>query len=601
MKPPEIKPVEAPPHPEKKGPEKKGTMALVEALFDGSDEVVLVIGKKREVRAFAGARPLHAMTGYTFDELMEDPLSVLRESDEKRVRDAFELVMRSPGRRSAMSFWMHHRSGRLAQVKASAVNRFGDEVVDGVVVRFREVEASSSMHPPPPDATTEADPESSREAGLVTREQFTDAVARAVERKDRKIWSAARHARAVVRDRRFDYTVILVEIDRFKMLVGGFGHEVADSVIAQVADRIGAVLRGRDCHAHLGGGEFGILLDAVGDSAHASEITDRMQQAFHERFDVGGHALAVSPIFGIATSERRYQTAQDVMRDAAAAASHAPPRGRGRRRAAFDSQMRVQDQHLMELIVALSEGLDRHQFTVHYQPIVSLRSGGLVGFEALARWTHPKMGEVPPSEFIPVAEECGSIRELGNFVMRQACEQAAMWNAIYLPPRPLTISVNVSAHQIADEGFLRDVELVLRETGLAPDQLRLELTESVVLSNLDATVSAIARLKLYGVSFSLDDFGTGYSSLNYLHKLPYDAIKIDRSFLSGGGLKNRIVVGAIVNLAHSLDMEVVAEGVETAEQRDALDRIGCDFAQGYFFAKPLPAERARELVEAESS
>ena len=254
----------------------------------------------------------------------------------------------------------------------------------------------------------------------------------------------------------------------------------------------------------------------------------------------------------------------------------------------------------MELIVALSEGLDSHQFTVHYQPIVSLRSGGLVGFEALARWNHPKMGEVSPSEFIPVAEECGSIRELGNFVMRQACEQAAMWNAIYVPPRPLTISVNVSAHQIADEGFLRDVELVLRETGLAPEQLRLELTESVVLSNLDATVSAIARLKLYGVSFSLDDFGTGYSSLNYLHKLPYDAIKIDRSFLSGGGLKNRIVVGAIVNLAHSLDMEVVAEGVETAEQRDALDRIGCDFAQGYFFAKPMPGDQARELVEAES-
>jgi diguanylate cyclase (GGDEF)-like protein len=593
--PPRLNKVAEPPRPNK-GDEaraNKGTVALVDALFDGSDEVVIVIGRQREVRARAGAKALESMTGYSFEELLDDPLSVVRDSDERRVREAFELVLRSPGRRSAMSFWVHHRSGRLAQVKASAVNRVGDDVIDGVLLRFRELEASSSIQPPPMPEP----PESQRDAGLVTREQFTDAVQWAVDRKDKKIWSAARHARAVVRDRRYDYTVVLVELDRFKMLVGGFGHQVADSVVAQVADRLGTVVRGRDCYAHLGGGEFGILLDAVGDSAHATEVSDRIQKAFQDRFDVGGHALAVSPIMGLATSQRRYTSAQDVMRDAAAAASHAPARGRGRRRAAFDSQMRVEDQHLMELIVALSEGLDQKQFHVHYQPIISLKTGMLTGFEALARWTHPKMGDVPPSEFIPVAEESGAICELGKYVMRQACEQAATWNAVYDPERPLSVSVNVSAQQLADESFLRDVEIVLVETGLPPEQLRLELTESAVLTNLDVTVGAMARLRLYGVTFSLDDFGTGYSSLSYLHKLNYDEIKIDRSFLSGGGLKNRIVVGAIVNLAHSLDMEAVAEGVETEEQREELLRIGCDNAQGYLYAKPMAAEQAAQLVE----
>jgi diguanylate cyclase (GGDEF)-like protein len=569
--------------------------AVAAALFDGSDEMVVLVHGGGSARLLSGATVLENLTGQRFDELVKDPLSVLREADAVRVRSAFNAALRAPtGERSHIDFFVQHRGGYLVQLRAVAINRMGDGVLNGLLLRVREDRASESVHPPIHDP--DAEPESARGRGRVNRERFLEAVQRSVQRKLERVWTASRHARQVARDRRYDYTVVLLELDRFKMLVGGFGQDIADNVVSQVAERVGTVLRGRDVFAHLGGGEFGILLDAVGDEAHATQVSARIQEAFDTRFDVGGHALAVTATLGIATSERRYQRAEEVMRDAAAAAAHAHTKRTRRRRAAFNSQMRVADQELMQLIVSMNEAIDEEQFSVAYQPIVSLETGELDGFEALARWNHSELGQVPPSRFIPVAEEAGLIGELGGWVMRQACEQVAAWNAVYRPARQLSVAVNVASDQLSSDSFVKQVESVLRETGLAPERLKLEITESVVLNNLDAVVGVIARLRLYGVTFSLDDFGTGYSSLSYLHRLPYDVIKIDRSFLSDTGTKNRSVVAAIVSMARSLEMAVVAEGVETAEQRATLLDIGCEFAQGYYFARPMAPADAERLV-----
>ncbi|MBW2457855.1 MAG: EAL domain-containing protein [Deltaproteobacteria bacterium] len=565
------------------------------ALFDGTAECVVLVDGDGQVRAVEGSATIETFIGRPLDEVVADLAHIVRDADLYRVRRAYESVVATPGERASTSFWVTHRDGHLLQLKATAINRRDDGVLGTILIRISEVEETSSSRAPAPREEGDSPPDSQRPGGLATRKQFADALRWAVDRKNQKVWRTSRFARATARDRRYDFTLVLVELDRFKMVVGGFGPQVADAVVAEVGDRLAGVLRGRDVIAHLGGGEFGLLLDAVGDVAHAKRVTDGVLGAFEERFRVGGHALAISPVIGFATSERRYESPDEVMRDAAAAAGHALSRT-GRKRAAYHTDMRLEDKEAMQMIVALHEGLEKDQFTVHYQPVVRPATRQVVGFEALARWTHPRLGSIPPAKFIPLAEECGAMGDLGRRVLRQACEQAATWNAICAGTTPLFMSVNLSGSELADPRLLKDVEHTLTETGLNPEQLKLEITESVVLENLELAAGAIARLRLYGVAFSLDDFGTGFSSLSYLHKLPYDQLKIDRSFLLGGRLKNRIIIQAIVGLAQNLEIEVVAEGVESEEQCQVLQALGCDLAQGFHFAKPMPAADAEDLA-----
>jgi Amt family ammonium transporter len=570
-------------------------MRFVEALFDGAPEAVVLVDDRQGPQAVDGSAPLESLIGYTLDQAVEVLEPIIREADRYRLSQVYQSVLATPGHHASESFWVTHRDGHLVQLRATAINRRDDGVLRSILIRIAEVLETGTAQTAPPDFESDDLPDSQRPGGLATREQFAEALRVAVTRKNAKVWNASRFARSTSRDRRYDFTLALVELDRFKMVVGGFGPQTADAVVVGVGERLAGVLRGRDVFAHLGGGEFGILLDAVGDVAHATRVTDGVLTAFEERFRVGGHALSISPIIGFATSERPYSSPDEVMRDAAAAAGHALSRT-GRKRAAYHTAMRLEDKEEMQLIVALHEGLEKHQFQVHYQPIVRLSSGELVGFEALARWTHPRLGEIPPAKFIPMAEECGAMGDLGRRVLREACEQTATWNAICPGSSPLSISVNLSGSQLADPRLLKDVEHALTETGLAPEQLKLDITETVVLENLELAAGAVAQLRLYGVTFSLDDFGTGFSSLSYLHRLPYDQLKIDRSFLTGGGLKNRIIIKTIVGLAQNLGIEAVAEGVESEEQRNALAEFGCDLAQGYFFAKPMPASEAESLI-----
>ncbi|MEQ9324629.1 MAG: EAL domain-containing protein, partial [Polyangiaceae bacterium] len=355
-------------------------------------------------------------------------------------------------------------------------------------------------------------------------------------------------------------------------------------------------LRGRDAMGYLGPSELAVLLDGVGDVHQAMRATDVFLQMLDDPIVIGEHSIAVVPAVGVATSERRYTKATDVMRDASAAVARALRKSGGRRRQAFQTNMRLEDRKRIMIMADLHDAIVREDLYLAYQPIVSLRDGRLAGFEALARWEHPNMGFVSPAEFIPIAEEMGLIRELGRYVLDKACRQMHGWNDRWPGSRPLIISVNASPHQLTDDTLVTDVEATLRRTRLPPAQLRIEITESAVLQDLDATRSMVEKLRLQGVTFALDDFGTGYSSLSYLHQLPYDRLKIDRAFLMQlTPIMEKVLLG-IIRLAHALNMEVVAEGVETDAQKGKLERMSCDYAQGYLLSRPIEAQEAEALV-----
>jgi len=392
--------------------------------------------------------------------------------------------------------------------------------------------------------------------------------------------------------------VLIVELDKLKMLVGNYGQEVIDDLVIEVGRRLAAILKPNDTLAHLGTGEFAVLLDALRDRVHASRVADKIQKALAARYRIGEHNVTASAIVGIATSERHYDQAEHVIRDAALAASRA--RGPGSRRAVFQTQMRVEDSRYMQILSGLYSAVQANQFRLHYQPIVSLTTGTLAGFEALIRWFHPEHGLISPLSFIPVAEETGLIVPIGQWVMQEACRQMAAWNELTEGDTSIYMSVNLSAKQFVEEDISAQIESAVAESGISPLQLKLEITETAVLENQDSAAEMLRRIKSSGVRVSLDDFGTGYSSFSYLHRLPYDTLKVDRSFVSrlGEGDDSTSIVHAIISLAHNLRMDVVAEGVETVGQAEKLRTMACEYAQGYYFAKPMPAEEAGALIQA---
>ncbi|MEM9696698.1 MAG: EAL domain-containing protein, partial [Myxococcota bacterium] len=315
-------------------------------------------------------------------------------------------------------------------------------------------------------------------------------------------------------------------------------------------------------------------------------------------FEVGDQRISTSAVVGIAASERKYADAEHVVRDASLAAHRARARGR-KRRAVFQTQMRVEDTRFMTMFSEMNSAVHGTDLHLHYQPIINLEDGTLSGFEALMRWDHPKLGAVSPEKFIPVAEETGLIVSLGRWVIESACQQVSQWVKRF--GQPLHVSVNLSAKQFGDETLTQHVASVLNDTALDPELLTLEITESVVLDNRAQAQSLLAELKTYGVRVSLDDFGTGYSSFSYLHQLPYDTLKIDRSFVARldhaePGQSANEIVHAIIVLAHNLRMNVVAEGVEQLAQAETLRHMWCELGQGFYFAKPMSAAATEKLI-----
>ena len=399
----------------------------------------------------------------------------------------------------------------------------------------------------------------------------------------------ARHSRTAV---------LFLDLDRFKEANDGFGHEIGDQLLIAVGARLSARLRDGDLLARLGGDEFAVVLTAQ-DEVCAQATADRLLAVFDEPFQIGDLSIRSSASAGVATA-RPASTPASLLCDADLA-MYASKRAGGARCTAFEPAMHDVAARRSFLINAFPRALRDGEFVVHYQPIFDIATDEMVGVEALVRWDDPARGLVPPSDFIDAAEHSGFIVELGKYVLRTACTQAAAWREMFPDHPELVMSVNLSPRQLSEADLVGTIARALAETGLLPGQLCLEITEGTVMGDLAETVPRLRALSAVGIRLALDDFGTGYSSLAYLQHMPVHVLKVDRSFVAGlrEGTPGTAIVRAVVDLAHQLGMAVTAEGIETPEQREILTSLSCDAGQGYLRARPGPAHEITELLHAE--
>jgi len=418
--------------------------------------------------------------------------------------------------------------------------------------------------------------------GLPNRALFMDHLRLAVERAKRP-------------KKRYLFAVLFLDLDRFKVINDSLGHTMGDQLLVATATRIQKCLRHLDTVARFGGDEFAVLLDGVEDVNDTIRVAQRLQRELTTPINVGGHEVFTSVSIGIALSNTGYERPEEVVRDADTAMYRAKAAGKSRYEI-FDTGMHSRAVALLKLETDLRRAVEREEFVVHYQPIVSLSDDSIQGFEALVRWRHPERGLVTPAEFIPVAEETGLIIPLGRWVLREACRQMHRLQAASVSPRPLSLSVNLSGKQFMQPDLVGQVKQILGETGFDPRRLHLEITESSVIENTETVTEMLMQLRALGVRLSMDDFGTGYSSLSYLHRFPIHTLKIDRSFVSGGDGENEIV-RTIIMLARNMGMDIVAEGVETKEQLAYLKELKCEYGQGFLFSRPLDLDTACKLLE----
>ena len=401
---------------------------------------------------------------------------------------------------------------------------------------------------------------------------------------------------AIARSQRRDdyqFAVLFLDLDRFKIINDSLGHMVGDQLLVGIARRLETCLRAGDTVARLGGDEFTILLDDLADPCETSLVVERIQRELASPFNLGWHEVFTTVSIGIAPSATGYDSPDEILRDADTAMYRAKSLGKARH-VVFDREMHTRAVNLLQLETDLRRAVERSEFLVYYQPILTLETESLYGFEALVRWHHPRHGMISPLDFIPVAEETGMIVPIGQWVLEESCRQLRRWQEQFPTYPPFRMSVNLSAKQFAQPDLVERIEQALRESGLDPGCLKLEITESVLMENSATAVEMLKRLRAVGVGLSIDDFGTGYSSLSYLHRFPASALKIDRSFVSrlSDNDENAELVRTIITLARTLGMKVVAEGVETASQLAQLRALECDHGQGYYFSKPMDAVAA---------
>jgi diguanylate cyclase (GGDEF)-like protein/PAS domain S-box-containing protein len=419
--------------------------------------------------------------------------------------------------------------------------------------------------------------------GLPNRALFIDHLKLAVARRRRKEYAL--------------FSVLFLDLDRFKVVNDSLGHLVGDKLLIAVASKLQTCLRPGDTIARLGGDEFTILLEDIKSNSEAVYIAERIQRELAQPLELEGRTVFASASIGIAPSTTGYERPEDILRDADTAMYYAKSLG-GSRHHVFDKSMHVKAVKLMQMHNDLRAAIQLEQLVVEYQPIVSLETFRVTGFEALARWRNGEHGLISPSQFIPIAEETGLIIPIGEWILREACEQLRQWQDLYPTVSSLTMSVNLSGKQFAQPNLIEQIEKVLSDTHLDPSSLWLEITESVVVENVEAASETCKRLRQLGVGLSIDDFGTGYSSLSSLHSFPISTLKIDGSFVSrmDGDNENTEIVRTIMSLAGNLGMDVIAEGVETLEQLTKLRTLGCEKGQGFFFSRPVPARDAETLL-----
>lgn len=399
-------------------------------------------------------------------------------------------------------------------------------------------------------------------------------------------------ARARYRDD-YHFAVLFLDLDGFKLVNESLGHGVGDEVLAAAGRRLRGCMRPADMVAHIGGDEFTVLVDHIEDALEVTRVAERIQIAFADPFLPANHEVFLTASIGIALSAADYEHPEDLLRDAELPMYRAKSLGRGRYEF-FDAAQHAAARSRLKLENDLRRAVQRSEFRLQYQPIVSLSLGEVTGFEALVRWQHPERGRLEPEEFLPAAEETGLIVPLSSWILERACADALTWSPASSSSAPVFLSLNLTGTHFTRSDVAGDIFAALSEASLPPGRLVIEITENVMMRDTDSVLAALRRLKDAGVRVHIDDFGTGYSSLSYLFRLPTDALKIDRSFVARIGVDPDadVMVRTLIDLAHAFGKEVVAEGIETADQLALLRSLHCDHGQGFFFARPMD----RELV-----
>jgi len=545
------------------------------SLVHNSSDLVTVLDERTTVAYISES--LARLFGHEPATTMGSPLTALAHPrDVPQLRSVIaDLARRPPGSRAALDFRLRHADGRYRMLEAVATNLLDDPHVEGVVVNGHDITERRQL-----------EDELQRRAfhdsltGLANRALLRERIQHALIRSPDSVPTA----------------LVFLDLDGFKAVNDTYGHSTGDELLVAVAGRLRMRTRPSDTVARLGGDEFAILMEDIKDASEASAFADRVITALAEPFEIGGREIFVAASLGIALRVNG-ETVEELMRNADLAMYLAKSGSSGYE--VFDPSMHDDLQERVSLAHELHGAIARGELEVHYQPVVALRSGEITGVEALLRWNHPSRGFVPPAIFVPIAEESGLIVSLGQWVLREAAQRLAGWRRMN-PERDLIVNVNISPRQLLDRQVVPMVQEVLAETGIDPSGLVLEITEGVLLHDSEAMLQQLEDLKRLGVHLAIDDFGTGFSSLSYLQRVPADVLKIDRAFVgrANDGAEESAVARAIVRLGKTFHMRVVAEGVETREQAEALDEMGCDAAQGYLFARPMPWNEIDRLLGA---
>ena len=555
--------------------------ARFSSLVQNSSDVVMVVEADSTIRYMSPS--VERVLGHEAAELEGTKLTVLIHPDDRTnvlqflTSGGYEGEDGHPG---LTEFRMRHRDDFWLHVETLRTNLMHDENVKGIVLNTRDVSERKAFeeqlaHQAFHDGVT----------GLANRALFKDRVEHMIERQSRD---------------NLPVSILFMDLDDFKTINDSLGHAAGDRLLGEVGDRLKNCLRQADTAARLGGDEFAILLEDGGNGVDAAEVASRILASLEGPFHLEGKEVFVRASIGIASADAGTsgpEGAEELLRNADVAMYMAKEAGKGRYQV-FEPAMHDTALQRLELKADLQRAVDNDEFVLHYQPVIELETGRIEGLEALVRWQHPARGLIPPLDFIPLAEETGLIVPIGRWVLREACSQAEGLRERYGLTQPLHMAVNLSARQLQRPEIVGEIAEILRETELHPRNLVLEITESVMMQDMDLSIQRLAELKELGVRLAVDDFGTGYSSLNYIRRFPVDILKVDKSFVDGvnEGGEESALTAAIIELAGILRLRPVAEGIERADQLDRLLALRCDLGQGFYFAKPLPLTGVDELL-----
>ena len=541
------------------------------ALVQNGTDVVTVLDL--DTRTSFVSPSAQAVLGVPAEKLTGTRLSALLQPEDVN-RLVHLLATLKAGEDAAVKFWMRHVDGRLLMVEGMLTNLLREPVVEGFVLTFRDV---TERHALAERLTHQAFHDSL--TGLANRQLFADRLSHALVRR------ADQPDRTLV--------VLFLDLDDFKQVNDRLGHGTGDKVLELVGRRIRTIVRAGDTAARLGGDEFAILMESA-SLEQARELAERLVELVAEPIVLDGTRMPVTASVGVAEAVPGVTSGEEALRNADVALYSAKERGKATV-AAYDTHLHAEALDRLELRSDLQRGIFQNELVLHYQPTVELETGKIVGFEALVRWQHPIRGLLSPAAFVPMAEETGLVVQLNTWVLFQACRFAAVLQSDWRHP---TMAVNISAQQLVRADFVEQVNRALAESGLAADRLTLEITESVVLQDLEDVIPRLSQLRARGVRVAVDDFGTGYSSLAYLTELPIDVLKVDKSFIDrvASDAQGASVTEAIIAMSHTMNLSTVAEGVEVAEQAAWLRQVRCPIGQGYYWSRPVDEDGVHDLL-----